>query len=115
MSKNSSQEFDGELQPLEGALLESLHHEKPSHCTITYELTWELPSYLRRFFPAKQRVGSILTLTGGTVDAFGSSCKDYLENTFPPIGLSVLECLEKMFLDLDAGKFWWFILQNRFN
>ena len=106
MSKDSSQEFDVELQPLEDALLESLHHEKPNHCTITYELVWELPSYLRKYFPAKQRLGSILTLTGGTVDAFGSSCKDYLENTFPAIGLSVLKCLEKMLLDVDTGKHW---------
>jgi hypothetical protein len=110
MSKDLSQEFDNGLLLLKAALLESLHHKKPSQCTIRYELTWELLSYLRKFFPAKQRLGSILTLTGGTVDAFGSSCKGYLKNTFSAIGLFILECLEKMFLDVDAGKLWWFIL-----
>jgi hypothetical protein len=89
---------------LEVALSKCGANNPRGRCTITYELTWELPSYLKKFFPAKQPLGSILTLTGGTFDAYGSSCKDYLDEMFPGIGPCVLECLEKMLLDSEAGR-----------
>ena len=76
-----------------------------SWCTISYDLTWELPSYLKKSFPSRQPLGGILTLTGGTLDAYGSSCKDYLNNIFPDVGPCVLECLEEMLLDSKDGRF----------
>jgi hypothetical protein len=45
---------------------------------ITYELARELPSYLKKHFPTQQALGSILTLTGGTIDAYTASCKNNL-------------------------------------
>jgi hypothetical protein len=71
--------------------------------TIAYDLTWELPSYLKKHFPAEQPLGNILTLSGGAVDAYGSSCKDYLNKMFPFVGPCVLDCLEKMLLDSETG------------
>jgi hypothetical protein len=89
---------------LEVALSKCRADNPRDRCTITYELTWELPSYLKKFLPAKQPLGSILTLTGDSFDAYGSSCKDYLYEMFPGIGPCVLECLEKMFLDSETGR-----------
>lgn len=71
--------------------------------TIRYDLAWELPSYLKKNFPAEQPLGNILVLTGGTVDAYSSSCKDYPENIFPDVGPCVLDCLEKMLQDSEIG------------
>lgn len=87
-------------------LLRSLHYDMPHRCTIAYDLRWELPAYLKKFFSSDQRLGGILTLTGGAINAFGSSCEDYLKNMYPAIGISVLKCLEKMLLDPDARRFW---------
>jgi len=73
------------------------------YCTIMYRLNWDLPAYLKKYFPPGQRLGSILTLTGGDADAYSSSCKDYIHSTFPEIGPYVLECLEEMLLDSESG------------
>jgi hypothetical protein len=89
---------------LEAALSKCQAARADGYFDITYELTWELPSYLKKFFPVKQPLGSILTLTGGTVDAYGSSCKDYLEKIFPDIGAGVVNCLDEMLLDSEAGR-----------
>jgi hypothetical protein len=93
------------MSRLEAAVFESLEHKLSGQCTIVYYLMWELPSYLTKLFSSEQRLGGILTLTGGNVNAFGSSCKVYLKKMFPAIGLPVLECLEKMLQDPDACTF----------
>jgi len=98
---------------LEAAVFESLEHKLSGQCTIVYYLMWELPSYLTKHFPSEQRLGGILTLTGGDVNAFGSSCMDYLKKMFPAVGLSVLECLEKMLVAPDACTFSLLCYKNR--
>jgi hypothetical protein len=85
------------ISQLEVAVVESLDYKMPRRCTIVYDLMWELQSYLTKFFPTEQRLGDILTLTGGNFDAFGSSCKGCLQNMFQVIGPSVLGCVAMRF------------------
>jgi hypothetical protein len=111
---NSKSKSTPGMSLLEVALLKCVASDSGTgYCTITYELTWELPSFLEKFFPAKQPLGSILTLTGGPVDAYESSCKDYLTNTFPDIGPYMLECLERTLIGSDASMFYVCILPRR--
>jgi hypothetical protein len=102
---SSSDSLLGVSLPVVTALLNTLGGKRPPQCTISYELTWELPSFLKKNFPSGQRLGGIFTLTGGTINAFGLSCKGYIERMFPDAVFCILEHLENMLLGIEAGRF----------
>jgi len=60
-----------------------------------YQVYWELPSFLSRFFPEGQLLGNILTVTGDTHRVYATTAHNYVTKTFPNIGRTLLEGLEQ--------------------
>jgi hypothetical protein len=44
-----------------------------AHLQIDYEVTWELPRFLSSYFPAKQNLRNVLTLTGNEDQVLATS------------------------------------------
>jgi hypothetical protein len=72
-----------------------ISYDKESSHTIAYDLEWEVPIFLQKYFAEGQELGNVLTVTGDGKDAQAQSCSDYLENTWPAVGRALLDCLQK--------------------
>lgn len=83
--------------PVKRALFEiwPVIHHRSSPLPIEYDLEWEVPNFLRDFFPKGQELGKVLTVTGEAVNAQAQSCSDYLKQTWPEIGPSLLAALQR--------------------
>lgn len=89
---------------LEAAMWKCEADRERGNFTIVYSLPRGFPWCLKNLYPAGQLLGDILTLTGGTIDAYASSCRDYLSVMFPDIGPCILESLEQMLTGYDTRK-----------
>ncbi len=72
-----------------------------------YMVNWELPSYMRAFFPNGQRLGDVMTLSGDAKNAWATSCREYLASTWEDIGLLLLEVIEEMLRAPSIGMSKW--------
>ncbi|KAH0537053.1 hypothetical protein FGG08_006123 [Glutinoglossum americanum] len=63
--------------------------------TITIEAFCELESFVRHRLSPGQRLGSVLTLTGSTVDAQATTCEEYISSTWPGVGADFLSAMER--------------------
>jgi hypothetical protein len=66
---------------------------------------WAVEKFLEDCFPEGQRLGEVLTLTGGSFNAQALSCQDYLRSTWPEMGSLLLEGIEMLRLNRTEGKF----------
>jgi hypothetical protein len=61
---------------------------------IDYKVIWELPRFLSAYFPAKQDLRNVLTLTGDEKKAQAVSCGQYMSVNFPHSSLHLLEVIQ---------------------
>jgi hypothetical protein len=68
-----------------------------SACTVMFEVLWNLPEFLKRQFPgiSTPKVGDILVYTGLDVDGQGSTCEQYIRQTWGTAGIEVLRGIEE--------------------
>lgn len=71
---------------------------------INYDINWELPEYLRKYFPQGQSLGHLLTVTGGARNAQAQSCHDCLFEMASDLGLLLLEGVEEFVRLSKNGK-----------
>jgi hypothetical protein len=76
----------------------------PLERRLSYNVSWELPSLLRLYYPERQKLGEIMVLTGASFNAQSSSCKEYLTATWPRIGHLLLQSLEETLSKSLEGK-----------
>lgn len=66
--------------------------------TMSFAVEWDLKLFLREQFPKESDLGRLfrqaLTLTGSVTDAQVLPCADYLLQTWPTTGSTILEALE---------------------
>lgn len=72
--------------------------------TIEYKVDWELPNFLKTCFVEGQAIGDVLTLTGNSVDAQASSCKSFLDQTWPTISSIMLQGCQAILHSMVDGK-----------
>lgn len=78
---------------------------------LEYHIYWDLHEFLDTMVSVDQKLGSMLTLTGGSQNAQASSCKDYLQQIWKDDGLLLLNIVEK-YLAGENGKSCWKALLN---
>ena len=79
---------------------------------ISCHMEWEIPKFLKNFFPFGQRLGDILTITsevrpnkeGDLLNAQATSCRDYLTLNWPTLGPFLLEGLERFIATSNPGE-----------
>jgi hypothetical protein len=71
---------------------------------LSYNVSWELPSLLRLYYPQGQKLGGIMALTGTPFNAQSSSCEEYLYATWPQIGRLLMKSLEDTLSKASDGK-----------
>lgn len=59
---------------------------RSSKLALLYDTESDLFQFLRLQFPEGQKLGDVQTLTGGSVNAQASSCRDYLSATLETLG-----------------------------
>jgi len=95
---------------LQDAISRSLFQLWPvSYCrtrplAIEYKVDWELPNFLKTCFVECQAIGDVLTLTGNSVDAQASSCKSFLDQTWPTISSIMLQGCQAILHSMVDGK-----------
>lgn len=67
-----------------------------SKVSIAYKVLWEVPRFLKGYFPQSQRLGNVLTLTGDAKDSQALPCGEYLKNTWPRISEHILQAMEEV-------------------
>ena len=67
-----------------------------SHCTLFYEVRWELPRYVKEHLTAGQSIRDIMTITGTLQDAQATTCQEYMSKTWPDVHEILLEGIEKL-------------------
>ena len=62
-------------------------------------LHWETPwdVYLSKYYPPDERLGSVMTITGGEYEAYAVSCRDFVAKQMPGISERLLLSLEEVF------------------
>ncbi|KAF4626150.1 hypothetical protein G7Y89_g12011 [Cudoniella acicularis] len=100
--------------PAQFALSKTWPFKKPktSSCPFHYEVNWDTRKYLSLSFPASQKLGTVLTLTGNVIDAQAASCQDYISATWKGIGPPFLQCLEILLQNLNNSSKNWVIRQK---
>lgn len=68
---------------------------------IRYVVESDVVDSLHGYFPKGQKLGEVLTLTGGPFNAQAMSCRDYCTTTWPKVGSLLIEGLETL---LSNGK-----------
>ena len=71
---------------------------------MTYEVCWEVPTFFQAHCPTGS-LGTLLTVTGNVVDAYASSCQDYVAEFFGPPGTLLLRAVEALLSGNHAGAF----------
>lgn len=65
---------------------------------ISYQVSWDLPTYLHELFDPQQRLSEVLTLTAGLSnefsDGFATSVGDYIERTWKSTGVILLQAID---------------------
>lgn len=57
-------------------------------------MCWELPYHLSKFHPTGVRLGDIMTIIGDSIDAYATSCREYVQRYFSGIPERLLLALE---------------------
>jgi len=71
----------------------------PELCSATFHIEWELLRYTRSEIEDNQMLSTVLTVSGGFVDAEASTCLEYCSRTWPATGEFVTRVLEKAIKD----------------
>lgn len=90
------------IDDIRGTILDALkdypkeNGYKVSNHKVWFCLEWSPVEFLQRQFPGGSipRIGDILVFTGSEVDAQGSTCEQYIRQTWGSIGIEVLHGLE---------------------
>ncbi|KAH8671855.1 hypothetical protein BGZ60DRAFT_514571 [Tricladium varicosporioides] len=61
---------------------------------IRYEVRWDIPKFLKTYFPEGQLLGDIITVTGTAIMAEALRCRDYMCRQWGDLGREILEELE---------------------
>jgi hypothetical protein len=66
-------------------------------CRATFEVAWDLTEFINREFPHQDslQIGSIITLTGSSVDAQALTCAEYMAQVWPTTGWETLKALQE--------------------
>jgi hypothetical protein len=72
-----------------------MSHSLSTPVKILYVVEWEVLQYLNHYFPKSQTLGPLLTLTGSAIDSQATACEDYLKETWPAVGLTLVFALEE--------------------
>jgi hypothetical protein len=71
---------------------------------VKYNVESDVAHFLGEYFPKGQKLGGVLTLTGGPFNAQALSCRDYCTTTWPEVGSLLLEGLETLLSNDKEGK-----------
>jgi hypothetical protein len=72
---------------------------------IQYNITCEVPQFLRLRYPGIQSIADILIITMNSTGAVAQACKEYMEETWPEVGTHVLEVVDKYLQTYGESKF----------
>ncbi|KAK8124426.1 Pfs domain-containing protein [Apiospora kogelbergensis] len=107
-------EGSGSHQPVEGGVfkdfrqqLESLtaaggKNGRSSNCTVELDITWEVHQAMEKYRDGA-KFSSILTITGGEVDAQAATCEDYLRENIKG-GLPLLQAIQNAWGNRGSGE-----------
>ncbi|KAH8762401.1 hypothetical protein BGZ57DRAFT_725703, partial [Hyaloscypha finlandica] len=76
---------------------------RTSQFTVEYDVQWEVPSFFGTYFAEGEELGNVLTVTGEAINAQAQSCRDYLVQTWPKIGATLLDCLHELLVHGSDG------------
>jgi hypothetical protein len=76
---------------------------RTSQFTVEYDVQWEVPSFFGTYFAEGEELGNVLTVTGEAINAQAQSCRDYLVQTWPKIGATLLDCLQELLVHGSDG------------
>jgi hypothetical protein len=77
-----------------------------SACRALFEVVWNPSQFLKHQFPSTStlKLGDVLVYTGLQVDAQGSTCEQYIRQTWGTTGIEILRGLEKAVRREPLGK-----------
>jgi hypothetical protein len=68
-----------------------------------YQVSWDLPFYVRTCFPAAQSLDTIMAITGGDTIAFATDVAKYCSKTWPVIGPVLLQAVNEFLGNSKLG------------
>jgi hypothetical protein len=71
--------------------------------TVRYQVSWDLPLYVRSCFPPGQLLDNIMTITGGATTAFAANVSEYFSMTWPVAGPVLLQAINELIVDSRKG------------
>jgi len=74
-------------------------------CSATFHVEWEVMQYIKSELEEGQVLSSVLTVSGGIIDAEASPCLDYCNRTWPATGDLVIRVLQKAMQNGRHGKY----------
>jgi hypothetical protein len=79
------------------------HSYNTGVCNAFFEILWDLPVFIMNEFPDETalQLGSVITLTGSTIDAQALTCAEYMRQVWPTTGPETLKALQEV---MDKGK-----------
>ncbi|TAQ90849.1 hypothetical protein B7494_g859 [Chlorociboria aeruginascens] len=72
------------------------HDRRSTRFPITYDVEWEIPTFMAKNFKNKAPVGKVLVLTGNTESVQGDRVEEYLKNTWQDVGVCLLQAIENI-------------------
>ncbi|KAH0538907.1 hypothetical protein FGG08_004498 [Glutinoglossum americanum] len=74
---------------------------EPNILCATYQVSWEVKSFMADEFPPGQLLGPVVTLTGSIKDAQAATCMDYMKWRWPETGPILLHAIERAIVSND--------------
>ena len=62
---------------------------------VTFLVYWDIRQYLRKELIPQQTLASVLTVSGGSRDAFATSCVSYMQWLWPGASIDLLDALDQ--------------------
>jgi hypothetical protein len=77
---------------------------KSGHKKVFYNITWELPLFISFHFKPQEALKAALTISGGPVDAYATTCEEYLTRWWGKLGQLLLLSVQGLLDNSKQGR-----------